>query len=251
MPQVTIGTLDRTVTDRGPLSAVRAAAPFASAEAFCRAHLATEGPLLAALQAKERSVHLDEMKPYCSPPKIEHIAKQTLGAPFEKIGVVSLMEADEMVERLVVKTDRGWYPTAITFAMEFPGPGCGMSGGYLIDSAAVEKGALVLHVSKYAAYQMASPQNFEVAAAFFVACKPDAAGVPVCREELLASFDGDGAWTWRMKETQKWDVHPPRWDWKREASIDDDGQIRLSPCVDAKGAASSCGRRNADLLRRF
>lgn len=257
MPQVTIGTLDRAKSDPGPFEAIRAGAPFASLEAFCAAHVAAESKILERIKAKDPyDVHVAGLKAYCQRQKERVIAREALSAPFEKLAVASLLEGGEMVERLVIKTDKGFYPTPITFAIEYPGPGCGMSSGYRIDSAAAEtsrggRPILTLQVTKHAAALLSSPNNFESAGAFFIACALDAGGAPVCREELVASFDGDGSWTLRMLETQKYDVHPPRWDWKREASVDDDGQIRLSPCLDAKGRPAACGRRNADLLRRF
>ncbi len=251
MPQVTIGSLDRVMTDTGPFDAVRAAAPYKTVEAFCKAHLAVEEKLLAAIQAKDGGVHIMEMKAYCKKGSGKAFVKKTLAPPFEDLAIVDLMEGGDMVDRLMIKTDKGYYATPITFASEYPGPGCGMSGMYRVDEAAVDKSVLTLRVTKYAAYQMASPQNFESAAMFFIACKLDAASVPVCREELVASFEGDGSWTFSMKETQKWSPRPPRWDFVREASVDGDGQIRLSPCTSEKGDPVACDRHNQDLLRRF
>lgn len=256
MPQVTIGTLDRVMVDSGPLQAVRAGAPYPDVQAFCAAHLRAERQLIGRIHEKDKSFHLDEIEPYCGARKDRPVIRKALSAPFTNLVVLSLLEGREMVDRLAIVTTRGLFPSPITLSMEYPGPGCGMTSSYAIDSATVEttgKGspALVLRITKYAAYLMTSPENFESAAGFVAACVLDAAGVPACREELVSSFEGDGGWTWRMRETQRWDPHPSRWNWKREPSIDEDGQIRLSPCVDDSGRAASCSRRNADLLRRF
>lgn len=257
MPQVTIGGLERRAPEGGPLAAVREAAPFPSVAAFCAQHLAVESKVLARIKARETSVFTDELKPYCAIVTRRTIKDPRLVDPFLKLEIVGLLEGEELVERLVIRTDRGFYPTEVVFAQEYPGPGCGMSGGYMIDAATVEvprPGAPILRVrvAKRAAYLMAGdPSSFESAATFLIACKLGDGGAPTCTEELTASFDGDGEWTQRTRSAPVFDVHPPRWDWQREASVDDEGHIRLSPCVDAKGVEVACRKRNADLLRRF
>jgi hypothetical protein len=256
MPQVTIGSLEPPKREAGPFESVRRAAPFASVADFCARHMAAESKALERIKARSTSDFDRELEPYCRPAGPKVVKVQRLANPFVGLDVVGLLEGTAMVTRLTIKTDRGVYPTSVIFSEEAPGPGCGISSGYLIDSATVETprpGApiLVLRATKRAAYQMASPDSFEAAAAFFIACTLDAAGAPACEEEIVGSFDGDGSWTQKSRETQVWDVHPPRWDWQRDASVDADGHIRLGPCASPRGAATTCGRRNADLLRRF
>jgi hypothetical protein len=245
MPQVTIGSLDRPAHETGPLARVREEAPFPSLAAFCARHLEAEAKVLAHRAGSA------EARPYCRRGE-QRPASQRLAAPFEEIAVVLLLEGEQMVERLAIRTERGWFPTEITFAKEIPGPGCGMSSGYELDAAAETRsngrGILTLKVTKQAAYLMATPASFEAAAEFLVACTPDARGAPVCREELTASFERADASTSMVPE---WTAHPPRWSWRRDAAIDDEGHIRLAPCVGEKGPLSRCSRRNADLLRRF
>jgi hypothetical protein len=257
MPQVTVGSLDRPRLEGGPFEAVRRAAPFSSVADFCAQHLTVEARVLNRIKAGHPGAFVDELAPYCAPLQRKVVKQQRLTKPFVSVEVVGLLEGAEMVQRLVLQTDRGVYPVAVVFADESPGPGCGMSSGYLIDSATVEasqagSSILTLRVTKRAAYLMAgAPDNFEAAAAFFIACKLDAGGTPTCDEEIVASFDGDGSWTERLRETQVFDPHPPRWNWQRDASVDDEGHIRLSPCAGPKASPTVCSRRNADLLRRF
>lgn len=256
MPRVTIGTLHRPPSEPGPFAAVRAEAPFAAIEAFCGRHMVVEEEVRRRILREHPGIHVEELKPYCDRAGDRAPERVRLAQPFEEVATLNLVEGAEMVRRLAIRTERGWYPTNVTFSMEYPGPGCGLFGGYGIDSAMVEtpsggKSVLVLKVTKSAAYQMGGPESFEVAAEFFIACTLDATGAPVCEEELTASFEGDGSWTYEMRNSQQWTHHPPRWDWQRDASVDGDGHIRLSPCVGPTGPLRSCGRRNADLLRNF
>jgi hypothetical protein len=256
MPQVTVGGLGAPPGEVGPFAAVRAAAPFASAAAFCARHKEVAARALDRIRTVDHGDPVAELRAYCGVSDLRVRKPQSLSGPFLKLQLVSLLEGQESVGRLMIQTERGFYPTSIVFAEESPGPGCGLSGGYVIDAATVvtprpNAPILTLQVTKRSAYLMGSPSSFEGAAAFFIACSLDAAGAPVCREEITASYDGDGTWTRRMQETQVYEVHPSRWDWQREASVDDEGNIRLSPCVGPKVAAKGCDRKYADLLRGF
>ena len=70
---------------------------------------------------------------------------------------------------------------------------------------------------------------------------------PFTGVELVSADEGQNEVT-RLAFTppRGYDARPPKWDWQPEARVEDDGSIRLSPCVDA----IACTRRNADVLTR-
>jgi hypothetical protein len=156
--------------------------------------------------------------------------------------------------RLGITTERGFYPTDVVFAYDRVGPSCLWFPDFAVASAHVETprpGAAVLVVRANAkAVHWGSMDNYEGAGEFFVSCALGADGAPRCRMELVASADGDGTWVDDMRTPGRWSVRPPRWDWMRVAMVDDEGGIRLGPCLDGKARAIACTKHNMDLFSR-
>lgn len=251
MPQVTVGSVDGPPSPGGRYAAVIAGGPYRSSSAYCASEMRACRKDLAALKARDpQSDDLASRTAWCRSTRATS-KSLTLGAPFTGVELVSADEGQNEVTRLALTTPLGWYPTDVVTSVNYPGPGCGMGGAQIIDSIDVSAShVLVMRITTRAAYCMASPESYEAAGTFLIACALGEGGAPTCRQELVASYDGDCNRFDELRVSGRYDAHPPKWDWQREARVEDDGSIRLSPCVDAKGHEIACSRRNADLLTR-
>jgi hypothetical protein len=251
MPQVTLGSVDHPPSPGGRFAAVIAGGPYPTSSAYCESEKSACRKELAALKARDpQSDDLASRTAWCRSKRATS-KSLLLRAPFTGVELVEADEGQNEVTRLALTTPLGWYPTDVITSVNYPGPGCGMGGAQIIDSIDVSPSrVLVMKITTRSAYCMASPESYEAAGTFLIACALGDDGAPTCRQELVASFDGDCNAFYQMRETGRYDAHPPSWDWQREARVEDDGSIRLSPCVDAKGHEIACTRRNADLLTR-
>jgi hypothetical protein len=252
MPQVNVGGLDRTELGRSAVfDEVAKSAPFPSFVALCAKHMLTQEREVARLRRSGSDTFFFDAAGAACAASALRIRTKNLRSPFEEIKFAELLERSRRVVRLVVRTSKGWYPTAHIVTDDYHyNPGCGQRKALVVDSAEVTSGGtLVLRETKHDSYVMGTPHDYEGAGRFMVACVLEG-GAPLCREELIASYDGDKSWQWRQEPYEHFLPEPPRWDWTRDATVDDTGRFRLGPCRNMAGADVVCRGANATLMRR-
>lgn len=250
MPPVSIGALDARVVPRGPLAALRAAAPYPTIEAYCArvfAQLARERE--ARKQSGREDTFLDELEPVCEAAKID-LSKPSFAAPFVDAKLLTALEGLDLVTRLAVRTTAGWFPTDVALRTIPRGPGCGQWYTFAITSLRAEASKeLLVAIDKHTAYCSPGIAAEEAAGSFVVACRVGADDKLDCKQHLVASFEGDCSFMTRG-EGPRFAAKPPAWDWTRAVVADERGGVRLLPCVDGKGVEVACDLRNAALLGR-
>lgn len=251
MPQVTVGSVDNPPSPTGRYEALITGSPYPTSGAYCAREISVFTKDLASLKAKSPTDwRLDELHPRCGS-KRAGSKGLALEAPFTGVELVSASEGQVDVTRLAVKTELGWYPTHVITSVDYLGPGCGLGGAQVIDSVEVRgSNVLVVTITTRSAYCMGGTESYEDAGTFLVTCALGVDDALTCRQELVASHVGDCSAYYQSHETGHFDAHPPKWDWKREALVENDGTLRLLPCLDAAGHPTLCTRRNADLLTR-
>lgn len=251
MPQVIVGSLDRERPPEGRYEALIAKAPYPSSTAYCAREKTILQSELDAIEARMPGHdRFGENTPGCVSARARS-KSFALDAPFTDVELVRAGEGSVNVTRLAVKTARGWYPTRVITAVDYFGPGCGQRDNQMIDAVSVrDSKVLVVSITQRSAYCMGMPESYEDAASFLITCAFGDDDALTCRQEIVSSFKGDCSGYYQAQETGRFDAHPPRWDWTREALVEDDGAIRLLPCVDPAGHEIACSRRNADLLTR-
>lgn len=252
MPQVNIGSLDRADEGRSAVfDEVSKSAPFNTFVALCAKHMLTQDKEVARIRrSNPNAFHFELVGASCAA-TVLRVRTKNLKAPFEEIKFAEFLERERRVVRLVVRTSKGWYPTPHIVTDDYHyNPGCGQRSAKVVDSAEVNPaGMLVLRETKHDSYVMYTPEDFEAAGRFLAACAFEGEALR-CREELVASYDGDKSWRSRNEPFERFQPEPPRWDWTREANVDDTGRIRLGPCKNASGAEVVCRGTNANLMRR-
>ncbi len=237
MPHVAV---EGAAGNRGTFATWFDDAPYASLDEMCRRHTAISAPQIAAAQAAEPNDHfVMELRPGCSIDAA--VPAVTLPAPYE-IRVLNGMEDVAWIERVVVRTERGWFPTDVVLDTSPLGPGCGQAGMELLEGATVEPRTAILsfdYVKRRAEWLRLDTGAWEAATRTRVACRADARGV-ACRSATIAATTEDLGWHNASIETGVWNAVPERWQWTRGAKLEADGSFRLGPCVDEQGGHVKC-----------
>jgi hypothetical protein len=219
-------------------------APYPTSEALCAAFLRVSAKQIEEARATDPNVHLHELTftPRCS---VTTLVQGTTSIP-SPLGLFELHGIEDLsfVDRLVVRTELGWFPTALVLQRSDAGPGCGHVSSRHVEQASYSEpgGGRVLafdYVVRNARWMMASEPSFEVAARFRVACSVEA-GRASCRRALVASSMEDLDWVSNGQQTGQYPPVPSRWEWTREATPQRGGAMRLGPCVDPSGEHVRC-----------
>ncbi len=217
-------------------------APYPTSEALCAAFLRVSAKQIETAQATETDVHIHELTPRCSVTTLGRGATNIPApyGPFELHGIEDLA----FVDRLVVRTELGWFPSSIVLERSDVGPGCGHVSSRHVEQVVFsepDSGKVLAfdYVVRNARWMMATEPPFEVAARFRVACGVDG-GRASCRRALVASSMEDLGWVSNGQQTGQYPPVPSRWEWTREATPQRGGAMRLGPCVDPSGQHVRC-----------
>jgi hypothetical protein len=215
-------------------------APYPSLEAMCAVHRSIGDPPIDALLAAEGGADpFTATGPSCS--VAEPSRGIALDAPYE-IRVLHTVEDQTYFSRLAVRLPTGWYPTDVVLDRSYPGPGCGQASMREFERASLEgKTPTVVfdYVRRRAEWLRMDTGSWEAATRTRVACRPDARGVS-CRAVTISATTEDLGWASESMQNGSWRLLPGRWQWTREATLDDAGGFRLGPCVDPKGEIVKC-----------
>jgi hypothetical protein len=238
----------------GAFHAIFDGAPYATPEELCRRHVEISASQLASVKAGGAvGVHVEEMQASCSV-TAPAPGVSSLPSPYE-VRVLHGIEDVAFVDRLVVRTERGWFPTRVVLDSQDPGPGCGATGLLRLEGISMAHGTKrptlqIDYTDRQARWLLPGEPMREVAARYRVACSTEGARVS-CRRVVIAATENDAGLHDLMHSGGEVPLAPKRWDWTREASVDEDGKLRLGPCVDPSGAHVRCTPTAERMLERF
>lgn len=218
-------------------------APYATPEALCAKHLAAGAAQLAKAKAQDPgNVWVEEMNPGCSAVRPE-MGVWSLPEAYE-VRLLSGIEDVSDVTRLIVRTERGWFPTNLVLARRLPGPGCGHSQIIEPLETAVVEGAKnptirFDYAERAAEWMNMTTGSYEAAARYRVACTDDGARV-TCRRTMTAASTENLGFVEEGRERGTWTAVVKRYEWTRNADIAADGSFRLGPCVAPDGDFVRC-----------
>ncbi|NUO49738.1 MAG: hypothetical protein HOV80_12860 [Polyangiaceae bacterium] len=218
-------------------------APYATAEALCAKHAAAAAPEIA--RAKEREagdVFIEGITPGCSADRPEKVV-WTLPEPYE-VRLLHGIEDLAYATRLIVRTERGWFPTNLVLDVTEPGPGCGHSEMVEPLEAALVDGAKTPtirfdYAERAAEWMNLTTGSYEAAARYRVVCSDDGARV-TCRRATTTASTEDLGFVDEGRERGAWTAVPKRWEWTRTADVAPDGSFRLGPCTAPDGDFVKC-----------
>lgn len=242
-PEVRVATAAGVGVESPALRPMFEGAPYTTAEELCAKHSAAAAGQIARAKAENAGdIYYEQMTPACGTTRPEK-AVWTLPAQYE-VRVLDGIEDLLYVSRLIVKTDRGWFPTNLVLDRDEPGPGCGHSEILETTEVAVVDGAKAPtirfdYVHRVASWLRLDQSSYEAAARFRVSCVEEGSRFN-CRRTTTAATTENLGWVDEGQTTGTWQAVPKRWEWTRTADIDADGSFRLGPCIAPDGGFVRC-----------